>query len=284
MYPSSLSMASSQPIQIFVCYAHADNEGTDPNKRWLDRLLEQLAPLSLQEQALIWSDQKLEIGDTWHKEIQNVLQQVKAAVLLISPAFLKSKYIRNSEVPILLKRAKDEGLVVLPIILRPCLFKETTFKYPDAKQGPEELSLSVFQAPNSVRKPLNGLQEHEQDQILLEVAKRLLKIIKGPQAFTESKSTSRNVPSLTPYSSKTTSEQCSEPESPPKAGITQNNKDSSTGFQTLVQGGTANIGQEIHIVQGGFYQPSWKVEKVYQSQEDSNPKHEDKTPRTQDNE
>jgi hypothetical protein len=171
-------MSSQDRIpRIFICYAHKDNESTDPSQRWLDRLLEQLEPLNLQEQAEIWSDKKLEIGDEWHEEIQDTLQQVKAAVLLVSPSFLASKYIRNSEVPFLWKQAKEQGVKILPIILRSCLFNETKFKYPDPKNGPEEISLSTLQVANSPTKPLNSMAEHEQDKVLLSVAQRLLNIV-----------------------------------------------------------------------------------------------------------
>jgi hypothetical protein len=34
-------------LPVFVCYAHTDNESPDPSKCWLDRLLEQLAPLAI---------------------------------------------------------------------------------------------------------------------------------------------------------------------------------------------------------------------------------------------
>ncbi|MGB7442082.1 MAG: TIR domain-containing protein [Coleofasciculaceae cyanobacterium] len=170
-------ISQNHKSRIFICYAHRDNESSEPSQRWLDRLLEQLEPLNLQEQAEIWSDKRLEIGDEWHKEIQDTLQQVKAAVLLVSPAFLASKYIRNSEVPFLLKQAKEQGVKILPIILRSCLFNETKFKYPDPKNGPEELSLGTLQVANSPTKPLNSMAEHEQDQVLLSVAQRLLKIV-----------------------------------------------------------------------------------------------------------
>ena len=81
------------------------------------------------------------------------------------------------ELPILLKRAKDDGVVILPIILNPCLFKETRFKYPDSQNGPEEFSLSTLQAATSSHSPLNKLEEHEQDEVLLSIAKRLLTIV-----------------------------------------------------------------------------------------------------------
>lgn len=190
--------APNNTAHIFICYAHKDNESPDPSQRWLDRLLEQLEPLNLQEQAEIWSDKKLEIGDEWHEEIQSTLQQVKAAVLLVSPAFLASKYIRNSELPVLVKQAKERGVKILPIILRSCLFNETKFKYPDPKNGPEELSLGTLQVANSPTKPLNSMTEHEQDKVLLSVAQRLLKIINTPavEQFFESKNASSSLSSV----------------------------------------------------------------------------------------
>jgi hypothetical protein len=162
---------------IFICYAHQDNESSDRNKRWLDRLQQQLAPLEMEGQVEIWSDKKLELGDDWHDKIQAILKQVKAAVLLVSPAFLESKYIRNSELPVLLKQAKEAGVAILPVILRQCRWKETTFKYPHPQGGIEELSLSAIQVPTT--EPLNSLSEHEQDDVLYRVTEAIAKIVKG---------------------------------------------------------------------------------------------------------
>lgn len=169
-------MSEAGRDKVFISYAHADNENSDPNKRWLDRLLQQLEPLCAQGLINIWSDKEIEMGDDWHDRIQSGLSQAKAAVLLISPAFLASKYIRNSELPVLLKNAKDSGLIIIPIFLRNCLFAETKFKYPDPVKGPQELSLASLQSANPPDKPLNALLEHEQDAILLSVARRLLKL------------------------------------------------------------------------------------------------------------
>lgn len=163
---------------IFICYAHKDNESSEPSKRWLERLLEHLASLEIQEQLEIWSDQKIELGDDWHDEIQTTLKQVKAAVLLVSPAFLASKYIRSNELPVLLKQAKEAGVTILPIILRQCRWKETTFKYPHPQEGPEELSLSEIQVATT--EPLNSLSEGEQDDVLYRVTERIAKIV-NPQ-------------------------------------------------------------------------------------------------------
>lgn len=169
------------PASVFISYAHTDNESSDPSKRWLNRLLEHLELLNFQDQVHTSSDLDIEIGADWHSSIQMSLSNARAAVLLISPAFLASNYIRNSELPVLLKNALDKGLVIIPIILRPSLFKETLFKYPDPRSGPKEISLSNLQAANSPTKPLNSLKEHAQDEVLLSVAQRLLKIVQMPK-------------------------------------------------------------------------------------------------------
>ncbi len=160
-------MPAADAAQVFICYAHKDQS-------FLDRLLIHLAPL--EDDLSIWSDQRLEIGDRWDDDIKTTLRTVKAAILLVSPAFLASKYIKNSELPVLLHRAQEQGVKILPVVVSPCLFVETKFKFPDPKTGPESLSLSVFQAVNSLQNPLSGLPEHEQDGLFLKLAQRVMKI------------------------------------------------------------------------------------------------------------
>src|SRR5215213_10022821 len=164
---------ASDDFTVFISYAHDDNESSDPGKRWLNRLLEHLQPLVFQKQVRAWSDTAIEAGERWQESIDRKLQKARVAVLLVSPAFLASEYIRNSELPILLMNARKRGVTVLPLIVRRSAFSTTTFKYPDPVNGPEELSLSVFQAANSPDKPLNAMQEHEQDTVLVSIAEQI---------------------------------------------------------------------------------------------------------------
>lgn len=175
-------MPSEEPsggFNVFISYAHGDNENPDPGKRWLNRLLEYLQTLVIQNRISAWSDAEIEIGERWDESIKTQLENANAAVLLISPAFLGSKYIRNSELPVLLMNAMNKGAAVLPVILRHSPFAETKFKYPDPAQGPNELSLSIFQSANPPDKPLNALEEHEQDAVLLSVAQRILELARS---------------------------------------------------------------------------------------------------------
>lgn len=160
---------------VFISYAHSDNESSDPNERWLNRLLEFLKPLVMQGHVGTWADTEIKAGENWQEYIQTQLQKAKVAVLLLSPAFLASEYIRNNELPILLMKAKTElGVTVLPIILRPCMFSDTEFEYLNPANGQiEKIPLSVFQAANPPDKPLNSMKQHEQDEVLLSIARRI---------------------------------------------------------------------------------------------------------------
>jgi hypothetical protein len=165
------------PRSVFVSYAHKDNEGADSSKRWLDRFKEFLEPLVQQDELTICSDKDIGLGDDWQAHIQKHLNGARAAVLLVSPAFLASKYVRSSELPVLLRKAKENNVRIIPIILRPCLFAETEYKYPDPRTGPERFTLASIQAAGSPNKALSQMTEAEQDETFLQVARALIKLV-----------------------------------------------------------------------------------------------------------
>lgn len=168
-------------LPAFISYAHSDNESSDPSLRWLDRLLEMMKPLKLMNSVHAWSDKEIRQGDVWNDQIQEHLyQHTRAAVLLVSPAFLASDFIRTSELPVLLHkyqtRAQEKRMkpmLIIPVILRPCLFDVARFNFPDPLTGPESISLSIFQSANPPSGPLDSLNRSEQDEVLLSVARRL---------------------------------------------------------------------------------------------------------------
>jgi len=167
---------------VFISYAHADNQGADPSKCWLNRLLQHLQPLAFEDLITVATDRDIQPGDDWHVKIRADLDRAAAAVLLVSPAFLASEYIRNSELPVLLHRAKTQGLPIVPLILRPCRFQQTRFKYPDPKTGPEEFALGSLQAAGSPARALNEMTEGEQDRTLAGVAETLERWLLEPDA------------------------------------------------------------------------------------------------------
>jgi hypothetical protein len=170
-------MLPSNARAVFISYAHADNESQNPKERWLDRFIEFLKPLIRQEDFTLCSDQDIKIGQDWHQHIQAHLNGARAAVLLISPAFLASDYIANSELPVILKNAADKGVQILPILISPSVYKRAKYKYPDPKTGPQEFTLASLQAANAPSKTLIDLSEGEQNRVLLKVAGQLADLL-----------------------------------------------------------------------------------------------------------
>ncbi len=96
---------------VFVSYSHKD-------KVWKDRLVKQLAVLKGVLQT--WDDTQIPGGEDWRGAIEKGIETCRVAILMISADYLASPFIRNVEIVSLLRRREKEGLVVLPIIVRPC--------------------------------------------------------------------------------------------------------------------------------------------------------------------
>lgn len=111
----------SYRIPIFYSYSHKD----DDFRKELEINL-----TILKRQGLIetWHDRRIAPGDNWEEEINLNLQSAKIILLLVSSNFLASDYCYDSETIFAMEQVKDGKAVVIPIILKPCLWKEGHFK------------------------------------------------------------------------------------------------------------------------------------------------------------
>ncbi len=174
-----------QPLPIFVSYASYDNQSKNPEERWLDRLLQFIKPLNLDNSISIWADTELKVGTSWRTEIREAIEKAEVAILLVSPAFLASDFIRTKELPQLLQKANpqnsaglyeseiSEGMLILPILIRPCLINHVQFELLDA---PSEVSLTKLSDFQYVPKgsAMNGLVQYEQDKQFELIARRII--------------------------------------------------------------------------------------------------------------
>ncbi len=122
---------------VFVSYCHAD-------AAWLDRVKIHLRPLVRQTGLDVWDDSRISPGQAWHEEISKALARARVAILVISADFLASDFVVNNELPSLLHRAARGGLLIVPLIVSHCLFREH-----------EELAR--YQCVNSPERPLSDM-------------------------------------------------------------------------------------------------------------------------------
>ena len=86
--------------------------------------LEPLKRLGLIE---AWHDRKLKAGDEWDKSISSNLESADVILLLVSIDFINSKYCYDREMYRALERHNEGRAVVIPVILRDCLWQTAEF-------------------------------------------------------------------------------------------------------------------------------------------------------------
>jgi hypothetical protein len=147
----------AQRNQVFISYSHHD-------QRWLARLQVHLRPLVRNATIDLWDDTKIQAGAQWQDEIARALSRARIAIVLVSADFLASDYVAQYELPSLLEAARDDGAVILPVIVSASGYTRTG-------------ELSQFQAINDPRQPLNGVPESDQEAVFEKVAARVEEIV-----------------------------------------------------------------------------------------------------------
>ena len=106
---------SGKTRKIFISYSHKD-------EKYKDELVSFLSPLQDEGIIEIWHDRVIAPGDDWYRSIQEAMNICDLSLLLISVDFLTSRFIQDEELLRLFERRKKEGLRIVPIIIRPCLW------------------------------------------------------------------------------------------------------------------------------------------------------------------
>ena len=107
-------------LRIFVSYSHADEH--DKND-----LLKHLEPLRRLNIVSAWNDRMLKAGEEWGKKISENLEKADIVLLLVSIDFINSQYCYDVELDRAIERHTNGECVVIPIILRSCMWKSTPF-------------------------------------------------------------------------------------------------------------------------------------------------------------
>jgi len=113
-------MAMEKPIRVFCSYARKD-------MRYLQELRMHLQGLQRQGIISLWTDTDISPGTVWEEEIAKQLFSAQIILLLVSPDFLASEYVFSKEMSIALERHQLGEARVIPVILRPVLWKDAPF-------------------------------------------------------------------------------------------------------------------------------------------------------------
>lgn len=110
------AVAAGSAKQVFLSYAHLDG---DP---WHQRVALHLRGLPAVSMVQPWSDKQINTGDDWIERIRAALDGSRCAVLVLTPGFLASDFIKRHEIPALLERRASEGMALLPVLASQCVW------------------------------------------------------------------------------------------------------------------------------------------------------------------
>jgi serine/threonine protein kinase len=148
--PAELPQEARMRDQVFISYSHKDTA-------WMERFKAQLAVI--EDRLEIWSDERIDSGQNWQEEIDNAIARSRVALLLASADFLNSKFIRNEELPKILKKHQEKDLFLYWVPIR---------------SAPYSLSrLAGIQAASNPERALEELSEAAQNRLMSEIAIRI---------------------------------------------------------------------------------------------------------------
>jgi len=136
--------------KIFISYSHKDEE-------WKDRLVTHLKVLEMEGYCSLWDDRKIKVGNDWLPDIKKALNEAQIIIMMISADFLISGFIRGTEVPQALERRQNEGVRVIPVVVKPCVWKRVDWL----------ASIQLFPKDG---KALSTKEDHQIDEDLAELA------------------------------------------------------------------------------------------------------------------
>jgi hypothetical protein len=147
----------AQPeVKIFLSYSHKD-------KSWVPEIERLLAPSVMKGNLQLWSDTEIDAGP-WRQKITKAIETADLAILLVSTAFIASRFINDNELPPLLDRLGHLDRVFwIPI-------SASTF---------EETPLKDYQAASSPETPLDGMRSAARMKALVNIARKINKAIRA---------------------------------------------------------------------------------------------------------
>ena len=160
--PEDEAVPEEKPGRVFVSYSHMD-------KAWLEKLKIMYKPLPWGKDATVWDDTLIQPGGEWEKAIGDSLAAAEVAVLLVSPNFLASDFIREKELPRILDAARRKQILVLWVLLAASFY--------------EAVGLQIYQAAHDIKRPLETLGRAQRNKALFEICENISRALGTDKAL-----------------------------------------------------------------------------------------------------
>ncbi len=156
--------------QVFICYSSKD-------RRLFNEFRTHLAPFEQQDLLLSWSDQEIRASEPWDRRIHQAIDDADAAVMLVSPEMLASKYVVEEEIPRLMEAAEAGRLRLMSLFLHSCNPDVQSFDVLDATTGERGIRITKYQGLNQPSSPVAGRPKAARNRLLSECADELGKAL-----------------------------------------------------------------------------------------------------------
>lgn len=113
-FQPQVMVEKGEVVHVFISYCHQDAKYLQSNS-----LLGFISGLA-RERFDFWYDDRIETGDLWDDRIREEINRANIALILVSQAFLNSRYCQDEEVMMFVEERRQSGLKTYPIILSPC--------------------------------------------------------------------------------------------------------------------------------------------------------------------
>jgi class 3 adenylate cyclase len=147
------------PARLFISYSRRDDS-------WRQLLRTHLQPYVTSGMVEVWDDTAIEAGEPWKRAIDRAIEEVSAAIFLVSPNLLASTFAMREEFAPVLQRARSRNVRLLWMPISASSYEETEF--------------STLQAATNPAKPLDQMSEPQQHQVLVGVCKVIKAALETP--------------------------------------------------------------------------------------------------------
>lgn len=142
---------------VFISYSHNTND-----KAIFAEFKKNLDPAESKGLLSVWNDTRIKAGTKWAPQIRDALAKTRVALLLVSPDFLDSPFIRNEELHVLLAAAERRELSLYWVPVADSMFETAGLDQWQAAPGCDP------------RSPLNLMTGPERERVIVNVCRAIL--------------------------------------------------------------------------------------------------------------